>query len=292
MDVGFIGLGGMARAMAANLVKAGHRVRVWNRTPAAAQPLVEAGATEVATADEAFVGDAAITMLADDAALREVVLEGGLLAGNSRPAMHLSMSTISVALARELTDRHAEAGIGYVAAPVFGRTEVAVAAQLNILAAGPAALIEAAGPLFDAMGQKVWRLGEEPARANVVKLPGNFMIAASVATFAEAMALGQANGVDPHDLHAVLTGTLFSGRVHTNYGKLIADRAYDPAFKLTLGLKDIRLALQAGEASTVPMPVASLLRDTLIEAVAHGDGERDWVALAEVAFRRAGIDRG
>ncbi len=292
MDVGFIGLGQMGRAMATNLMKAGHRVRVWNRSPEPAQAMAREGAIAVETPAEAFAGDAAITMLADDAAMRSVILEHGLLTRVPKPHVHIAMSTISVALAREMTERHAEHGIGYLAAPVFGRTEVAVAAQLNILVAGPTALIGRATPLFEAMGQKVWPLGAEPFRANVVKLAGNYMIAASMQTIAEAMALGQAHGIDPHALHEIMTGTLFGGRVHTNYGPLIADGRYEPAaFKLTLGLKDVRLALGAGEATHVPMPLASLLRDNFLDAIAHGDGALDWTALAKVQFRRAGLEQ-
>ncbi|WP_131118905.1 NAD(P)-dependent oxidoreductase [Lichenihabitans psoromatis] len=289
MDIGFIGLGHMGRAMATNLLRAGHQVRVWNRSPGPAQDLTTAGAVAVATAADAFAGDAVITMLADDAALEQTL--AGLLDKAPKGLLHINMATISVALAKALTDTHAASGLGYIAAPVFGRTEVAVAAQLNILAAGDPTLIEKAMPLFEAMGQKVWRLGPEPYRANVVKLAGNYMIAASVQTIAEAMALGQGNGVDPHDLMEVLTGTLFGGRIHTGYGKLIADQAFEPAaFKLTLGAKDVRLTMQAAEAVNVPMPIASLLRDGFIDAIAHGDGGLDWTALSKVTFRRAGQD--
>ncbi len=291
MDVGFVGLGQMGSAMASNLIRAGHRLRVWNRSPAAAEPLRAAGATVVPAAADAFEGDAVISMLADDAAYRSVIVEPGLIERIPTSVLHINMATISVALAKELTALHASHGSPYLAAPVFGRTEVAVAGQLNILAAGPAAAIERARPLFEAMGQKVWPLGEEPFRANVVKLAGNYMIAASVQTMAEAMALARANGVDAHDLHAILAGTLFGGRVHTGYGALIADGTYLPAaFKLTLGAKDVRLALAAAEAANVAMPVASLLRDGFIDAIAHGDGALDWTALAKVTFRRAGLE--
>ena len=194
MDIGFIGLGQMGRAMAGNLLKAGHAVRVWNRSPAAAEPLQAAGARVAASAAEAFAGEAVITMLADDDAYRSTILDAGLIARAPR-TLHINMATISVALAKALTEAHAAAGSGYLAAPVFGRTEVAEAAQLNILAAGPEAAVAQATPLFEAMGRTVWRLGEEPYRANVVKLAGNYMIAASVQTMAEAMALSRANGV-------------------------------------------------------------------------------------------------
>ena len=290
MDIGFIGLGHMGRAMATNLLKAGHTVRVWNRSPGPVGELAKAGATAVGSPAEAFAGDAVITMLADDDALRGILGGGTLLAQAPKTLLHINMATISVAFAKELTALHAQHGLGYLAAPVFGRTEVAVAAQLNILAAGPPAAIEKASPLFEAMGQKVWPLGEEPFRANVVKLAGNFMIAASIQTMAEAIALGKGNGVAAKDLMDILTGTLFGGRVHTGYGALIASETFEPAaFKLTLGAKDVRLALAAAEGANVPMPVGSILRDGFIDAVAHGDGDLDWTALAKATFRRAGL---
>ncbi len=290
MDIEFIGLGSMGRAMAANLLAAGHSLRVWNRSPGAARALADAGAIAVDTAAEAFSGDAVITMLADDAALLDVLDGGRLLEGASPNLLHINMATISVALAKELTERHARHGVGYLAAPVFGRTEVAIAGELNVLAAGLAALIDKAQPLFEAVGQKTWRLGDDPYRANVVKLAGNSMIAASIQTMAEAMALGEGHGVDRHALIEVLTGTLFGGRVHKGYGALIANGQFEPAaFKLTLGAKDIRLALAAGEGANVPMPIASIVRDGFIEAIAHGDGGLDWTALSKVTFRRAGL---
>jgi 3-hydroxyisobutyrate dehydrogenase-like beta-hydroxyacid dehydrogenase len=291
MDVGFIGLGQMGSAMARNLLKAGHRLRVWNRSAEAAGALREAGASVTASAAEVFSGDAVITMLADDAAYEAVLAEAGVIGRAPKSTLHINMATISVALAKKLTALHAEHGSPYLAAPVFGRTEVAEAGQLNILAAGPDALIERAMPLFEAMGKKVWRLGSEPYRANVVKLAGNTMIAASVQAMAEAMAFSKANGVDMHALHEVLSGTLFGGLVHKNYGALIADGKYEPAaFKLTLGAKDVRLTLAAAEAENVPMPLASLLRDNFIDAIAHGEGALDWTALAKVTFRRAGLE--
>ncbi len=291
MDIGFIGLGGMGRAMVANLLKAGHTVRVWNRSPGPAQEMAKLGAEAVDDPRQAFAGEAVLSMLADDDALKGVFEGGKLLDGAPKDLIHVNMATISVAYAKELAALHAEAGVGYVAAPVFGRTEVAEAGDLNILAAGPQALIERVTPLFDAVGKKVWRIAEEPFRANVVKLSGNYMIAASIQTIAEAVALGRSNGIEAGDLMEVLTGTLFGGRVHTGYGGLIAKETFEPAaFKLTLGAKDVRLALAAAEANHVPMPIASVLRDGFIDAIAHGDGALDWTALAKVTFRRAGLE--
>ncbi|WP_336487676.1 NAD(P)-dependent oxidoreductase [Methylobacterium nigriterrae] len=287
MDVGFIGLGRMGRGMAASLVRAGHRVRVWNRSPDAVRSID--GAMPVATAAEAFRGDAAITMLADDPALRAVIVEGGLLDSGEPPGMHLSMSTISVALAQELAAIHARAGVPYVAAPVFGRPDVAEKGALNIVAAGDPAVTERAAPLLDAMGAKTWRFGTEPHRANAVKLAGNFMLVSAIEAMGEAAAFAEGHGVPGADLLDLLTSTLFASPVYKGYGASIAASRYEPpGFNLKLGAKDIRLALAAADAAGVPMPFASVLRDNLIDAMAHGDGEKDLAALATVAARRSG----
>ncbi|MBX6330321.1 MAG: NAD(P)-dependent oxidoreductase [Gemmatimonadaceae bacterium] len=291
MDIGFIGLGAMGRPMAANLVRAGHTVRVWNRSPGPAEALAEIGATPVREAADAFAGDAVITMLADDAALRAVVLGGRLLEGAPPGLVHVSMSTISVALARELTEAHRARGVAYVAAPVFGRPDMAAAARLNIVVAGDGAAIDRVQPVLDALGQKTWRFGEEPYRANVAKLAGNFMLVAAIEAMAEAAAMGERNAVSAASLLELLTTAVFTAPVYQSYGAAIAARRYEPAgFKLALGLKDVRLALAAADAGGAPMPVASLVHDNLLEAVARGDGERDLAALGDVALRRAGLD--
>lgn len=289
MDIGFLGLGGMGSAMAANLIKAGFPVRAWNRSPARLDALVGLGATAAPQAADAFAADIVISMLADDAAVRAVIVDQCLNRdGARRTSLHINMATVSIALTRELADLHRARGIAYIAAPVFGRTEVAAADQLNILAAGDPRAVARAQPLFDAMGQKTWPLGEEPERAMAVKLAGNFMIAAAIESMAEAAALANAHGVDTGTLLDVLTNTLFAAPVYRNYGALIAARRYEPAaFRLTLGLKDVNLALAAGAEGHAPMPFASVLRDNLLDAIAHGDAERDWTALAEVALRRA-----
>ena len=287
MDVGFIGLGRMGRAMAANLVAAGHTVRVWNRSPEAAKAVE--GATPVATAAEAFRGDACLTMLADDAALRSVIVQGGLLDAPERPKVHVSMSTVAVALAQELAPIHERAGVAYVAAPVFGRPDAAANRALNIVAAGDEAAIAHVQPLFDAMGSRTWRFGPEPFRANAVKLAGNFMLISAIEAMGEASAFAQGHGVTPAALLELLTTTLFASPVYKGYGALIAEQRYEPpGFTMRLGAKDIRLALQAAEAAGVPMPFASVLRDTFIDAISHGDGDIDFAGLASVAARRAG----
>lgn len=284
MDIGFIGLGHMGGAMAANLVAAGHAVRAWNRSPEAARAL--AGATAVGTPAEAFAGDAVVTMLADDAAVRASILDSGALAAAPRGLVHVMMATISVALAEELERRHGEAGLGYVSAPVFGRPDAAAAAALNIVASGDPASLDRVQPLLDAMGTRTWRLGPEPRRAAAAKLAGNMMIGIAVEAMGEATALAERYGVSTADFLDIVTNTLFASPVYKGYGGMIARNRYEPAgFKLSLGLKDMRLALDAADAKGVALPAAVLVRDNLIEAVQLGRSDEDWAALAEIAHR-------
>jgi len=289
MEAGFIGLGAMGRAMVANLLKAGHRVRVWNRSRAPMDELARAGAEPVEEARLAF-GGVVISMLADDEAMREILLAQGLLETAPAGTIHVNMATISVRFAEQLAAVHHRHGVEYVSAPVFGRPDMAAAGQLNIVAAGDAAAIDRVQPLLDVIGQRTWRVGPEPRQANAVKVAGNFMIAAAIESMAEAAVMVERHGVSSADLLNLLTSTLFAAPVYQGYGALIADRRYEPAaFRLALGLKDLRLALEAADSARTPMPFASVLHDHLLEAVAQGQGEWDWAALAEVARRHAGL---
>jgi len=290
MKVAFLGLGTMGLPMAVNLVKAGHAVRGWNRSPAPRTKLAEFGAQSAATPREAAAdADVVISMLADDAATRAAVIDTGTLAALKPGTIHVNMATVSVALAAELAALHEEQGIGYVAAPVLGRVNVAEAGELNILAAGAAATVAAVQPLFDVLGQKTWYLGERPEQANAAKLAVNFMIGSAIGTMGEAVALAQGHGVDKADFLELVTSTAFAAPVYKGYGKAIAEERFEPAgFKLALGLKDIRLALAAAEQVNVPLPLASALRDAHIESLAHDEGHLDWAALSRTAARRAG----
>ncbi|MDR5763561.1 MULTISPECIES: NAD(P)-dependent oxidoreductase [unclassified Caballeronia] len=289
MDIGFIGLGEMGGAMAERALKAGHSVRVWNRSRDKTRALADQGASVVDTPEQAFAGDAAFSMLADDTALRSVLVDGGLLKHAPKGLVHVNMATISAALATELAELHAQHGVAYVAAPVLGRPDVAAAGKLNILAAGASEAIDRAQPVLDALGQKTWRVGSEPQHANVLKLAANFMLASAIESFGEAAALVSGHGIESQTLLDVITNSLFPGPVYQGYGKMIAERRYEPAlFKARLGLKDVRLAIAAGDAVNVPLPVASVVRDNLVDALAHGDGEKDFAVLGQVAARRAG----
>jgi 3-hydroxyisobutyrate dehydrogenase-like beta-hydroxyacid dehydrogenase len=287
MDVGFIGLGTMGSRVAGNLVKAGFPLRVWNRERSAVDALARAGARPVSTAREAFSGDVVFSMLADDDAIHEVI--DPLLDGAPKGLVHVNMSTISIPFARDLAARHKARQLSYVASPVFGRPELAAAGKLNLVVAGDDHAVEKVGPLLDVIGERVWRMGTQPERANVVKLAGNFMLGAAVEAMAEASAMAWRHDVAPADLLDVLTNGVFTAPAYKTYGALIAKEQYEPAgFRLSLLLKDLRLALAAADAAGVPMPLADVVHESLLEAAAHGDGDRDVAALAVVAMRRAG----
>lgn len=290
MKVGFIGLGQMGSGIAKNLLKAGHDVTVYNRTRAKAEALVSKGAKVAATPGDACKGDAVFTMLADDKAVEAVVFDaGGILASLGKGAIHISSSTISVALSKRLAEAHAQAGQRYVAAPVFGRPEAAEAAKLFVVAAGPLAAVKAVSPLFDAIGQKTFVVSEAAEAANIVKLSGNFLIAAVIESLGEAMALVGKAGIDKHQYLDILTSTLFGAPVYKTYGNLIADAKFSPAgFAAPLGLKDVRLALAAGEDLRVPLPLASLLRDRFLTLLANGGEDLDWSAVGSLAAKDAG----
>lgn len=290
MKVGFIGLGAMGRAMAARLLAAGHEVHVWNRTPGPAEELVRRGAQALASPELAFRCEAVITMLADDDAVRAVLLRDNILQRASKGVIHVSMSTISVALGRELERAHAEAGVAFLVATVMGRPDSAAAGKLHVLAAGEADLIDRVQPLLDAMAQSTWRVGRQPHQANAAKLAMNLMVASAIEAMAEATTLVERYELDPGKLIEAATGTLFSAPAYVTYGHQILDRRFEPAlFRLPLGLKDMRLALAAGEGAGVPLPFASTVHDNLVDAIGHGDGDKDWSAMAEVARRRAGL---
>jgi 3-hydroxyisobutyrate dehydrogenase-like beta-hydroxyacid dehydrogenase len=289
MDIGVIGLGNMGQGVAANLVKAGHRVRVWNRSPEPVARLVALGATAAATPAEALDVEVAFSMLANDEAVEQALVGSGALDGARAGLIHVNLATISVALAQRLESLHAERGLVYVAAPVLGRPDAAAAGQLAVLCAGEPAALERIRPLLDSIGRLVLPLGAPAHRANVVKIACNFALASMIETLGEAGALASAYGVAPADLYAVMTGTLFAAPAYKTYADIIAHGRFEPAgFKAPLGLKDVRLALAAGEAKDTPLPLASLLRDSFIEILAQGGADKDWSALAEGAFRRAG----
>lgn len=288
MQIAFVGLGNMGQAMATHLLKSGHPLRVWNRSPGPVHALVEKGAQAADDLQHAFSADIVFSMLADDHALRELLLESNLLESLKGPLVHVNMATISVALADELSALHTAHGFDYIAAPVLGRPDVAANAALNILAAGTAAAIERVQPLFELIGKRTWPLGEPASRANALKLAVNFMLVSAIESMAEAAVLTQAHGIEAATLIDLISNSVFPGPVYQGYGTLIAKNRYEPAaFKASLGLKDVNLALAAAAAVQVPLPMAELVREHLRDAVAHGEGDMDLAVLGQVALRRA-----
>jgi len=295
MKVAFIGLGNMGGPMARNLLRAGHAVTVYNRTHTKAEPLAADGARIAASIQEA-AGDAeaAVTMLADDRAVRDTVfgvpdqyfgLAGSLPAG----AIHIGMSTISVELSKQLAAAHASARQGYVASPVMGRPEAAAAQKLWLIAAGAPEHVQRCRPLMESLGRGITIAGAEPWQANLVKIGMNFTLASMLETLGEAFALMRKAGVEVERFLEVVN-SLYQSPVYAAYGSMIANQKYEPAgFRMTLGLKDVGLALAAAAAETVPMPLASLLRDHYMEGIARGYADRDWSAIAQLLAEHAGV---
>ena len=287
MEIGFVGLGQMGAPIANNLLKHGHRLTVWNRSPEKARPLVEAGAKQAERpADAAAAGEIVFTMLADDRAVEAVAFGNDGLLSAGGDAIHVSLSTISLALAERLEDAHRGR---YVSAPVFGRPAVAAQGKLFVVAAGPREALDACRPVLDIVGQRTFVVGDRPSEANVVKLCGNFMIMAVVESLAEAMTLAGAHGVTKDKLLEVLTGSLFGAPIYQTYGQLLVEGRYRPAgFTAPLGLKDMNLVSAAATDALVPMPLLSLVRDRLLSTVAREGTDIDWAGVAKTVAEMAG----
>lgn len=288
--LGFIGLGNMGAAMAANLLKAGYDLRVYNRTVAKAKPLVEKGATLASNpADVAQPGSIVLTMVADDRALEDLCLAtGSFVERLGAGGIHLSLSTISPVTARRLAEHHAKHQVAYVASPVFGRPDAAAAKRLWICNSGPAAAKQRVEPIQNVIGQGLFDFGEDPGAANVVKLCGNFMVAAAIETLAEMLTLAEKNGVSKKVVAEMISK--FSP-LHSVYANQIAEQRFEPAgFRLTLGLKDINLIMSAAASSTTPLPLGSLLHDRWVSAIAKGRGDLDWSAIALNVSEDAGLE--
>ena len=290
MKLGFIGLGHMGAGMAANLVRGGHDLSVFNRSSGRSGPLIALGAHEAGTIADACRGEAVITMLADDDAASAIAFaDEGLICSLPKGAIHISMSSISVAFSKRLAQAHAQAGQRYIAAPVFGRPDMAASGKLFIIVAGDPASIDECRPLFDALGQKTSLIGEEPWAANLVKLSGNFLQAATIESLGEAIALIGKAGIDRRAYVEILTSTVFNSPAYKIFGPLIADGKFEPAaFAAPLGYKDIRLALAAAETLRVPMPLGSLLHDRFLRLLAQGGSQLDWAAVGGLAAVDAG----
>ncbi len=275
MIVGMIGLGAMGRAIAANLVKAGFEVRGWNRSGVDVDGVVPVGSPA-----EALDADIALTMLSDDAAIRDTVLDRGILPASRAGLVHVVMSTISVAFAQELVRAHEQAGVRYLSAPVLGRPDVAAKGELNILAGGDAKAIDAARPVFEVIGKRVWRMGETAPAANAAKIACNMMIMMAIEAMAEAVTLTEAHGITRDTFFDLILNTLFGSRSYQVYSANIAQRSYEPGFKASLGLKDLRLASEAAADLDRTLPMLRAVHAQMGAAVDAGMGGRDWSTVA------------
>ncbi len=292
MKVGFIGLGRMGQAMARRLVEAGHDVAVYNRTPEKLRALADAGAKPVGSiAQAAQYGDCVFTMLADDAALKDVAEQnGGLLQSLPRGSIHLCAGTHGVAIIQALHKAHAAAGQIMIACPMLGRPEVVAGGQAGIVIGGPSESLARCKPVFDAIARRAFEAGTEPAAAAAIKIANNFVLGCAIEAMGEGFSLVRKYGVAPPVFLDVMTDGLFAAPAYKVYGKIIAEEAYEKVGQMALlGLKDANLALAAGEAVGVPLPSGNVWRDRLVGAVAHGDGGCDWAVMAREQARASGL---
>ncbi|HWL71930.1 MAG TPA: NAD(P)-dependent oxidoreductase [Geminicoccus sp.] len=276
MEIGFIGLGAMGQAMARNLAAAGHAVKAWNRSGGSVE-----GVTMVGAPEDVVRGDAVLTMLSDDNAIRSVVLEPGLLNKAKPGLVHVVSSTISVAFAQELVQAHRAAGVGYVSAPVLGRPDVAARGELNVLTGGDPAAVAAVRPALEVIGGRIWDMGPEAPTANAAKIACNMMITMAIEAMAEAVVLTEANGLARDRFFELILGTLFGGRAYQTYSANISEGNYQPGFKAVLGLKDLRLAKEAAAEARRVLPMLDAVHRRMAETVDAGMGERDWSSMAE-----------
>jgi 3-hydroxyisobutyrate dehydrogenase-like beta-hydroxyacid dehydrogenase len=290
MNVGFVGLGQMGRPMAARLAEAGHALTVYNRTRSAAEALEKRGAHVAAAPDELAGAEILVTMLADDAAVEAVWISSGLAGRLSPGSIHLNMATVSMGTSRRLCSLHEKSGSLYVAAPVFGRPQVAEQGQLDVIAAGPAAALERCQPLLKAMAKQVFVVGAEPEKANAVKIARNFLLATVIESLGEAFALVRKSGVDADAFLNILANTSLNSPAYRNYGGMIAKQAWRPAqFSMTLGLKDVELALATAAEAGVPLYSGELIRKNFRAALHAGRADEDWVALAGFIAAQSGL---
>lgn len=289
MKVGFIGLGQMGRGMAARLLDQGHALTVWNRTPAISEAMMPHGATVARDPAAALDAEVVITMLADDAAIDAVWIAPALVQKMPATTVHLNMASVSLRMGKQLAALHRDCAAQYVSAPVFGRPQAAASGQLDIVAAGSRDAIARCVPLFEALGKRWFDLGADAAHANIVKIARNFLLGAIIEGLGEAFALVQKSGVDPAKFLDIITSTSMNAPAYKNYGRLMIEKPPAATFTLRLGLKDVELALNAGNDTAVPMPLAALLRDQHLAAIEQGYGDKDWASLGNYIAEVAGL---
>src|SRR5580658_7077056 len=278
MKIGFLGLGKMGTPMAMHLIAAGHELRVWNRTEGRTKPLLREGAIAAATPAEAELGaDAVITMLFDDAANEEVLFgSNGLMDALSPGALHISCSTISVALSERLAAEHAKRGVDFVAAPVFGRPEIAEQGKLWVVAAGKEEAMRRARPALEPMSRGISVVGEEPRQAHAVKLGGNFLIGAMIYALSEGFIYSESQGIPAETFFEAVNSALFQSPFYAAYCKVILHPPEKAGASIELGAKDTRLLREAAAKCGTQLSLADALAKVYAEAKAAGMGHEDW----------------
>jgi 3-hydroxyisobutyrate dehydrogenase-like beta-hydroxyacid dehydrogenase len=291
MKLGFIGTGRMGGAMVGRLLAAKHEIGVYNRTPEKVKPLADAGAKIVASvADATRYGDVIYTMLADDAALEDVVFRQGLLDALPNGGIHVCAGTHGIPVIRKIKEAHAAKGHSLLAAPMMGRPELVVAGTAGVFASGPAAAMAKCKPLFEALGRKTFEGGNDPEAATAMKIANNFVLGCAIEAMGEGFALTRKYGVATDVFYDVMTDGLFNCSAYKVYGKIMVDESYSKVGQMAaLGLKDANLALEAGFLASVPLPSGNVWRDRLVGAVAHGDGDKDWAVMALEQARASGL---
>lgn len=282
MNIGIIGMGAMGSAIARNLVAAGHRVYAWSRSGREIEGIINVNAP-----GEALLGDVAITLLSDDAAIQQVIIDGGLLAGANPNLVHIISSTISVSFSHQLALVHQQAGISYVAAPVLGRPDVAARGELNVLAAGQPDALDRVRPVLDVISKRVWEMGEKQTAAHAVKIACNMMITMAIEAMAEAVVLTESNGLDRAQFFDLILNTLFGGRSYQVYSRNIMAEVYEPGFKASLGLKDLGLAREAAATLSAELPMLAAVNEQMARAVHADGGDKDWSVIADYTLRSA-----
>ena len=290
MKLGFIGLGQMGREMAGRLLEAGHQLIVYNRSAAAAESFRSRGAQIASQPAAALDAEVVVTMLADDAAVDAVWVASGLAERMPASGIHLNMATVSLAMGKRLAGLHQKGGSRYLSAPVFGRPSAAAKGQLDIVVAGEEAAIARCTPIFGVLGKQHFVVGPEPHHANIVKIARNYLLATIIESLGEAFALTRKSGVDAAAFLHVITSTAMNAPAYKNYGRMIIEKTPAPTFPLKLGLKDVELALEAGDDTHVPMPMAGIIREQHLAAIAQGYGDQDWAALGEYIAQTAGLN--
>ncbi len=284
--IGFVGLGSMGRAMVGHLLANGEEVMVWNRSPGAVDDLVGDGAARASSLADVLATGTVFSMLSNESVVFDL-FDDAVLAGAPAGTVHVNMATVGVGAAARLSTRHADAGVGYVAAPVLGRPPAAASGALTVLAAGDAALVERVLPVLDVLGRRVWRIGEDPSAANAVKVGVNYLIIHALQALAESITLLETRGIDTSMFVDLLGDSLFPGVVYSGYGGAIVRKEYSPpGFTTELGFKDLMLALDAAHSSGVSLPSESMLRTVFESALAEGQADLDWASIAEVTRRR------